>query len=464
MTRTRTPALVASIALVIASCGGGNAQKLELSYSETAARDSKGELAGDAPLIYGPQATYEWAGGEKPEPGDAVQAWKFTAPKNPVSALEKITSALTGRRARVLPQVGSPGSYTAALGEGISFNSYGDENARWWSLAGSESVEPGSSSEACAPDGSTGDGSKCGRRTVDTVPPAENLIPEKEAVDRARRILGSVDVPDELSTVTYTSSKDDWYTNVYATFVWQGQPTSMGWYFAWGENGGLQNAGGPVFGVEKTGTYAVITVDEAIERLNKGLGWSYPVLGWGATKDIALPPGTSTSSDPVPVAPADTTATTTVPAVVRVTKAERSLVQWWVGSGVQMLLPAWTLTSDSGSAVQVVAVPDRYVTFQVPEDRPTGTVPDGGSPGSGSSGGASENTGAPDSGQPIALADAEKLLGLEEADAEKLAAGYGWAWRVTMRDGEFFQVTADYQPRRVNVEITKGVITAITVG
>jgi hypothetical protein len=37
-------------------------------------------------------------------------------------------------------------------------------------------------------------------------------------------------------------------------------------------------------------------------------------------------------------------------------------------------------------------------------------------------------------------------------------------WRVIARDGEYFAVTLDYSPQRINVAIDKSVVTEISVG
>lgn len=64
----------------------------------------------------------------------------------------------------------------------------------------------------------------------------------------------------------------------------------------------------------------------------------------------------------------------------------------------------------------------------------------------------------------ITTARAELLLGYFEADAERCAAELGWSYRVGMRDGESFPVTADYSLTRVTVTIEDDVVTAIVVG
>ena len=64
----------------------------------------------------------------------------------------------------------------------------------------------------------------------------------------------------------------------------------------------------------------------------------------------------------------------------------------------------------------------------------------------------------------ITQARADELLGFFEADAQRCAAVLGWAYRVGMRDGESFAVTADYSLQRVTVSVENDVVTAIVVG
>jgi hypothetical protein len=56
------------------------------------------------------------------------------------------------------------------------------------------------------------------------------------------------------------------------------------------------------------------------------------------------------------------------------------------------------------------------------------------------------------------------LIGLTEAEAQKVATELGWQVRVAMRDGEAFMLTTDYQTNRVNLTITKGSVTFVVVG
>jgi hypothetical protein len=59
---------------------------------------------------------------------------------------------------------------------------------------------------------------------------------------------------------------------------------------------------------------------------------------------------------------------------------------------------------------------------------------------------------------------AQKLIGLSEDEARKVAEQSGWTVRVAMRDGEAFMVTMDFQTNRVNLTITTGSVTAVTIG
>jgi hypothetical protein len=68
---------------------------------------------------------------------------------------------------------------------------------------------------------------------------------------------------------------------------------------------------------------------------------------------------------------------------------------------------------------------------------------------------------------PVAVPDetsVKKLIGLTEAEAQKVATELGWQVRVAMRDGEAFMLTTDYQTNRVNLTITKGLVTNVVIG
>ncbi|MFM9129715.1 MAG: hypothetical protein ACKOMW_00425 [Actinomycetes bacterium] len=56
------------------------------------------------------------------------------------------------------------------------------------------------------------------------------------------------------------------------------------------------------------------------------------------------------------------------------------------------------------------------------------------------------------------------LVGKSEKNVEYCAAFEGLTYRVAARDGEFYALTMDYSPTRINVEIEKEVVTNISVG
>jgi hypothetical protein len=59
---------------------------------------------------------------------------------------------------------------------------------------------------------------------------------------------------------------------------------------------------------------------------------------------------------------------------------------------------------------------------------------------------------------------AKQLIGFDELAAERCVEDAGLSWRVIARDGEFFAVTADYSPQRVNAVIEKSVVTEASAG
>jgi hypothetical protein len=59
---------------------------------------------------------------------------------------------------------------------------------------------------------------------------------------------------------------------------------------------------------------------------------------------------------------------------------------------------------------------------------------------------------------------ATALMGMAESAAEKCALAEGFSWRVVARDGEYFPITADYSPSRINATIMAGVVADVSAG
>jgi hypothetical protein len=60
--------------------------------------------------------------------------------------------------------------------------------------------------------------------------------------------------------------------------------------------------------------------------------------------------------------------------------------------------------------------------------------------------------------------EAQKLVGMTEAEAESYVREQGWGYRVGQRDGEEYMLTTDYDATRVTVTIANGTVTEVTVG
>ncbi len=74
---------------------------------------------------------------------------------------------------------------------------------------------------------------------------------------------------------------------------------------------------------------------------------------------------------------------------------------------------------------------------------------------------------APGDGEPILVTpdlSTADFLGLTIGEAQELAEADTLDWRVTRDGDEFFAVTEDYRPDRLNFELDEGVITRVTLG
>lgn len=58
----------------------------------------------------------------------------------------------------------------------------------------------------------------------------------------------------------------------------------------------------------------------------------------------------------------------------------------------------------------------------------------------------------------------QELVGKSEQNVEYCANYEGLVYRVAAKDGEFFALTMDYSPTRINVEIEKNIVVKINVG
>lgn len=448
--------LVVVNAVVLAACGTGSEsvsgpRMIVAGNAADATRDANITEGGASDMpARAFDVTYEPADGvldqfDAADPVATYPSWEFVSPADPGAQLQTILDALgAGPMPKVTSQPDSPGGYAAVTQDGPSFTSYGNEASRWWYFAADGGgLKDGTVSPACPPD------TNCD--TFTTVPPVKNLPSIESATDRATSLLRKMGV--DVSSLDITGTKDAWATNVNASFVLDGVTTPMSWNFTFGGNGALTAAGGPVFAVRKGDNYPVITVGDAVKRLNSRFGF-----GWYASSSVSRG-----EAIPSPVDPS-TDVTVTLRSV------RISSMAYWSGTGQLLMLPAYVFGTNNFGNVEVLAVPDRFIVepdVAVPTPTDTGVVRPGGTSGSsggstGSGSGSVEPAPAPTapSGTPTPES-AGKLVGLSETEAAKVAESAGWVLRVTRRDGVDLNVTMDWNLQRVNVAVVKKTVTEI---
>ena len=457
--KSRPRITVSVLALVLASCSAGDSlPTLELSSAGSIRDAAKGEMANDSPVFAGGVITYE-AGTE--DWGDAAgaaaekwPAWRFTAP---TTAAERKTAM--NRVAGALGLVGNVSfdktNQTWMLVDkaaDLTLQGSGDQNTLWWNVHGT--------SLRAAKDAMTPDcppNAECAAPDVMITPTTiatGHVFGRGPAEEKGRQILADmgVDTSDDIvgnESLGWTTSQDSYGTYVSAVHMFRGAQTGMSWSFTFGADGVILSAAGPVFSIVRGDSYPVITVDAAIKRLNDGLG--------GVFGAVAMRGSTGAGG--------------TEPVTLKVTAAAVSLVPWWMHDGGQMLLPAYDLTLDDGSHASVIAVTDKYVKFAgaSSDDVPVDSGPGGGSTGSSGSSSGSSGSGAVDPVAPEPLPrvtneQAKTLIGLTQAEAQKVCDENGWTLRIASVDGQENFLTMDWQTNRVNVALVKEVVTAVSIG
>ncbi|MBI4883763.1 MAG: hypothetical protein HY826_06875 [Actinobacteria bacterium] len=317
-----------------------------------------------------------------------------------------------------------------------------------------------------------------------SVPPCEGPLPPANVPDEteARRLADELFAAIGIDSSSYEFEiyADEWGANVTAYVVVNGMRTWIASTVGFGAEGAITWASGTLAEPQPAGEYPLINPQQGIERLNDDIGiwgpyYAYPISiasrGFGAATDdggvvvaetaVAVAPSPVDTVSPVDtalpvdtvlpvdaVSPADTVPVE--PIIVHVNEVHLDLTMIWDVNGSVWLLPAYTFTGDDGVIVTVPAVDDSFIDFPdalpLPEPLPADTVGE-------------DPTAAP----AVDLATAEQaLIGLAEAEAEVRATENGWAFRVSNRDGESLLLTEDFSAARVNVEITAGVVTAVT--
>jgi hypothetical protein len=255
---------------------------------------------------------------------------------------------------------------------------------------------------------------------------------------------------------SFSATKSEWSTDVVGTFMARDISSNMSMYVSFGSDARITYASGPLVELKNAGSYPLVSPKDAVKRLSQ---FQYGLVGPTARSaiDLAVSSPVTDSSAPVAI---------TVP----ITSVRLALMQTTLTNKSTILLPAYTFTNADGDVGTVLAVEEKYLSYgdsevtdggePEPEPRQVDPGSSGGSPGAVP--GAAVNP-----INPMAVLDdasAKKLIGLTEAEAQKVATEFGWQVRVAMRDGEAFMLTTDFQTNRVNLTIVAGSVTAVVVG
>jgi hypothetical protein len=193
--------------------------------------------------------------------------------------------------------------------------------------------------------------------------------------------------------------------------------------------------------IAMAGRYPIVSPMEAVKRLSNPL---YGAIG-GATRmaaDVAV--SSPTNSNDTSVFSID----------VVITDARLLLMEARLSNGTHMLLPAYTFSNAEGDVGTVIAIDDDLLAFRKSVADSTVAPPSTG------------DVPLPEPGEvrTITQTDADKLVGLSEDEATKVAVSNGWIVRIAMRDGESFMLTTDYAANRVNLTVEKTVVTSVAIG
>ena len=444
-----TVAVLVASSFLFTACGSSDPLVLSLKSSQVKSGSNRANPASarnaeDAKLAYGQDISYSVLN-DLPDLGTSAMAWTVNPLKENKGTLKKLAASfgLTGDLVKEDTNNFSIGR-DEKTGAGLWL--FVDVSSAWWNYS-SGSVGSGSvSSPACAPDTECVD---AGRPVVDPAPPV-NLPDEATAIALVTKLLQDAGLRVKLYALSAT--KTEWSTDVVGTLMARDVSSNISLYVSFGSDAKITFASGPLVELKNAGTYPLIPPKDAVKRLSQ---LQYGLVGPTARSAIDM----SVSS---PATDGSASAAIDVP----ITGVRLALMQTTLTNNSSILLPAYTFTNADGDVGTVLAIEDKYLSYgdsevtdgadPVPEPKPA----DPGSP-------AVVPGQAENPTNPVAALDdasAKKLIGLTEAEAQKVATELGWQVRVAMRDGEAFMLTTDYQTNRVNLTITKGSVTFVVVG
>ncbi len=449
-----TIAVVALSTFLVTACGSKDPLVLSLKASQVAsgsnrASPTSAQNVEDANFAYAQDISYSVLN-ELPDLGESGEAWSVKPLKQNLTTLKKLAVSL-GLSGEVVKDNFNNFSIGRDNNTGAGLQMYVDVASAWWNYS-SGSVGGGSvSSPACAPDTKANECVDAGKPIVVPAPPA-NLPNEATAIARVTQLL--TDSGLRVKSYALTATRSDWSTEVVGTVSARDVPSNLALYVSFGAEGKITYASGPLIELKYVGWYPLVSPKDAVKRLSQ---LQYGLVGPTARSAI----DTAVAS---PVTNNSTSTTVTVP----ITGVRLTLMQTTLTNNSSILLPAYTFTNADGDVGTVLAIEEKYLSLgdsevtdgSDPVPTPVEPGTSGGSPGAGV-GPAVNPT------NPVAALDSassKKLIGLTEAEAQKVATELGWQVRVAMRDGEAFMLTTDYQTNRVNLTITKGFVTAVVIG
>ena len=440
-------AAVVASALLFAACGAPGPLVLSLKSSQVKSGSNRANPASarnaeDAKLAYAQDVSYSVLN-ELPDLGETGVAWSINPLKENIGTLKKFAIAL-GVPGEVVKEDKNNFSIGVDDKSGAGLRLFIDVSGAWWNYS-SGSVGSGSvSSPACAPDTECVD---AGRPVVDPAPPV-NLPDEATAIALVTKLLQDAGLRVKLYALS--ANKTEWSTDVVGTLMARDVSSNISLYVSFGSDAKITYASGPLVELKNAGSYPLVTPKDAVKRLSQ---LQYGLVGPTARSAIDMSVSSPATDGSTPVA-----------IDVPITGVRLALMQTTLTNNSSILLPAYTFTNADGDVGTVLAIEEKYLSYGDSEVTDgADPVPEPVDPGSPAVvPGQVENP-----TDPVAALDetsAKKLIGLTEAEAQKVATELGWQVRVAMRDGEAFMLTSDYLTNRVNLTIVAGSVTAVVVG
>ena len=275
-----------------------------------------------------------------------------------------------------------------------------------WTVSSSESGGSVSSGCAVAVPGNAGGGAPVPSTPESTCPPPTTVagLPDEQGAEAtARAVLAEAGIDLSGAAVRTSQGSSAWTVNFDTTLGGRavlGGTTSV----VVGPHGAIASASGHLARLSPVGTYPLVGVTAALDRLRQGWDWivysgPMPMMAQGAPAEGSSPAGGapgSTAAEPVGPATSEAqpTAPTTTgpPRVVKITGIRLALAWAWPmaqPAADAWLVPVYVFDLGAGSpypflggGVPVLAVADRYVATPTTTTTTGGAAVPGGRPSS----------------------------------------------------------------------------------